>query len=55
MEFLASYKNTKSISLGSNILRAETAAITAIAQVKLLDRHCEEKLQVLTKQSSKKF
>ncbi|KIJ88583.1 16S rRNA (uracil(1498)-N(3))-methyltransferase [Rickettsia asembonensis] len=36
LELLASYKNTKSVSLGSNILRAETAAITAIAQVKLL-------------------
>ncbi|EER22813.1 MULTISPECIES: 16S rRNA (uracil(1498)-N(3))-methyltransferase [spotted fever group] len=35
LELLASYKNTKSISLGSNILRAETAAITAIAQVRL--------------------
>ncbi|AFB20771.1 16S rRNA (uracil(1498)-N(3))-methyltransferase [Rickettsia canadensis] len=35
LQLLASYKNTKSISLGSNILRAETAAITAIAQVAL--------------------
>ncbi|KYP98661.1 16S rRNA (uracil(1498)-N(3))-methyltransferase [Rickettsia endosymbiont of Proechinophthirus fluctus] len=42
LELLASYKNTKSISLGSNILRAETAAITAIAQVRLLGSHCEE-------------
>ncbi|HJD60004.1 MAG TPA: 16S rRNA (uracil(1498)-N(3))-methyltransferase [Rickettsia endosymbiont of Omalisus fontisbellaquei] len=41
LELLASHKNTKSISLGSNILRAETAAITAIAQVKLLRCHCE--------------
>jgi 16S rRNA (uracil1498-N3)-methyltransferase len=40
LELLASHKNTKSISLGSNILRAETAAITAIAQVKLLRCHC---------------
>ncbi|MFV9874874.1 MAG: 16S rRNA (uracil(1498)-N(3))-methyltransferase, partial [Rickettsia conorii subsp. raoultii] len=42
LELLASYKNTKSISLGRNILRAKTAAITAIAQVRLLGRHCEE-------------
>ncbi|MEY4463563.1 MAG: ribosomal small subunit methyltransferase [Pseudomonadota bacterium] len=39
LELLASYKNTKSVSLGNNILRAETAAITAIAQVKLLRCH----------------
>jgi len=44
LKLLASYENVKSISLGKNILRAETAAITAIAQVKLLGRHCEEKL-----------
>ncbi|GAA5253017.1 16S rRNA (uracil(1498)-N(3))-methyltransferase [Candidatus Rickettsia kedanie] len=37
LELLALYKNTKSVSLGSNILRAETAAITAIVQVKLLE------------------
>ena len=41
LELLASCKNTKSVSLGSNILRTETAAITAIAQVKLFSRHCE--------------
>ncbi|WP_347939321.1 16S rRNA (uracil(1498)-N(3))-methyltransferase [Rickettsia oklahomensis] len=35
LELFTSYKNTKSISLGSNILRAETAAITAIVQVSL--------------------
>jgi len=32
---LALYKNAHSISLGKNTLRAETAAVTAIAQVKL--------------------
>lgn len=33
---LASYKNAYSISLGKNILRAETAAIAALAQVNLV-------------------
>lgn len=33
---IASHKNAYSISLGKNILRAETAVVTAIAQVKLL-------------------
>lgn len=34
---LSSYENARSISLGKNILRAETAAVTAISQIKLLD------------------
>lgn len=33
---LASYKNAHSISLGKNILRAETATVAALAQVNLV-------------------
>jgi len=36
ISFLASSKNTHSISLGKNILRAETATATAISQIKLV-------------------
>ncbi|AFE52615.1 16S ribosomal RNA methyltransferase RsmE [Rickettsia prowazekii str. GvV257] len=36
LELLALYNNTQSISLGSNILRTETAAISLISQVRLL-------------------
>ncbi|HJD55990.1 MAG TPA: 16S rRNA (uracil(1498)-N(3))-methyltransferase [Rickettsia endosymbiont of Pyrocoelia pectoralis] len=38
IEMLRSHKNTQSIGLGKNILRAETAAVSAIAQVKLFVR-----------------
>ncbi|MGX6960539.1 MAG: 16S rRNA (uracil(1498)-N(3))-methyltransferase [Rickettsia endosymbiont of Pentastiridius leporinus] len=38
IKLLRSHKNTQSISLGRNILRAETAAVSAIAQVKLFIR-----------------
>ncbi len=37
--FLASYKNTHSISLGKNILRAETAVVAALAQIQLVKSH----------------
>ncbi|XVN40634.1 MAG: 16S rRNA (uracil(1498)-N(3))-methyltransferase [Rickettsia endosymbiont of Argas persicus] len=37
--FLASYKNVHSISLGKNILRAETAAVTALVQIQLVRQH----------------
>ncbi len=36
---LASYNNTHSISLGKNILRAETAAVAALAQIRLVKYH----------------
>lgn len=38
IELIKSRKNTQSVSLGKNILRAETAAVSAIAQVKLFIR-----------------